>query len=188
MTREKQIRPAPDKLPNCHSRPSDKIVFVVTFGHVEGMMRHHDFGYIGAKRTKLLTEPGDLGLVDATTFDRQRPGGVDAEDSDLFIDIERMHVVGNVTPILVEWENEAEQDVVQRNVVIARDYDLGPRQLVKKSASRFELATARALRKIAGHRNDIGLDIFDGLNQRLDDSFVNTAEVDIGEMHERSHV
>jgi len=99
-----------------------------------------------------------------------------------------MHFAGNVPSILVERANEAEQNIVHRNVVISRDYDLGPWQLVKKSASRFELAPPRALRKIARDRNHIGLDIVDGLNQRLDDSFVNTTEVDIGEMHERSHV
>ena len=167
MTREKQIRATPRKLLDCHSRPPNQVAFVMTFGHIEGMMGYHDPGCIRAKRGKVLSKPDDLRLVDATTFDRQRPGGVDPKDGNLVIDIGRMHVAGNVSPILVQGANKAKQYIVQRNVMIAGHDNLGMRQRVKKSASRFELAHSRSLREITGDCDDIRLDDVDVFNQRL---------------------
>jgi hypothetical protein len=188
VTRKKQICATFDELSDRHSCPANDVAFVMTLGHIEWMMSDDDLCYRRVQRAKPVSEPDNLLPVDPSAFDGERPSGVDSKDGYLFIGIGRMSVARNIAPILIEWPNKAEQNVVQRDIVIARHHNEGPWQLTQKGARRLELANTRPLCKITRDRHDVGVEGVNCLNKRVDDGFVNTAKVDIGQVDERSHV
>ena len=85
---------------HCQSRSSDQMPLIMSLRQIEWMMRDN---YLDAVRTgsgKFLLHPADLLFVDASTFNRQRAGGVDSEHGDLFVMIKGPQVVRDVITVL----------------------------------------------------------------------------------------
>ena len=83
--------------------------------------------------------------------------------------------------------NSRAAQVEQRHVVIAGHDNLRERQAAEKRGRLLELPPPRALRQIAGHRDQIGMDRRDAFDQRRDDALVEAAEMQIGKMDDRAH-
>jgi hypothetical protein len=111
----------------------------VPLWQVEGVVGDDDLRHLVAERTQPFAYLPDLLLVDASVLDGQGAGGVDPEDGHLVVRVERFEVVGDVTAVLVERLEEAREDVVERDVVVARHDDLRRRQRVQKLARLPEL-------------------------------------------------
>jgi hypothetical protein len=71
--------------------------------------------------------------------------------------------------------------------MIAGHDDLWFWKLVKKRSSRHELMRAGPLRQITGNSDDIGLDVVDSPYQRLDNRFINAAEMNVRKVYKCSH-
>jgi hypothetical protein len=64
--------------------------------------------------------------------------------------------------------------------MVAGNNDLRCGQLIEEGPSRSELAGSRALRQVAGDRDNIRLNVVDRPNEWSDSRFVNAPEMNIG--------
>ena len=71
--------------------------------------------------------------------------------------------------------------------MIARNDEGGKWKLLKKRAGLNELAPERPLSQIAGDRDQMRRDRMDGPDQRRHQARIDTTEMKVGEMHDRTH-
>ena len=135
-------------------------------------------------RETLLDQP-HLGAVDPPVLDRQRSGGVDPEHGDLLVLEPGAEIVGNIGLVSVQRRGEAANDIVERNVVIARNgQDLVPgrAQAVEPGRGLPELVDPRALGEIAADDDQIGLLLFQPGLRRRHDLWIVGAEMNVRKM------
>ena len=85
------------------------------------------------------------------------------------------------------WVEKSRGEVEERHVVIPGDDEQRKRQAIEKLASLPELAAARPLCEVARHGDEIRRDRFDGPDERRDEPRIDAAEMNVGEMDDRSH-
>ena len=125
---EKKIRAAIRERLHSQPRATNQIGFIMSFRQIERVVCDHDLGYLVSKNTKFIAHPFDLESIDASSFNCQRSGRADSNDSNLVIKIKRPQVVGDKTSILVERLQKAREWIVQWHIVIAGNDDLRMRQ------------------------------------------------------------
>ena len=92
-----------------------------------------------------------------------------------------------MTPIIPEWIDKAGGDVVKRYVVIARYNDRREFDPIEERASVLELTAQGTLGEIAGNGDEIWIYRRDTLDERLEDSLVEAAKVQVRKMNEDAH-
>jgi hypothetical protein len=81
-------------------------------------------------------------------------------------------------------EQDAADEVVERDVVVARDREPGRLERVEEPAGAAELAGAGALRQVPADDDELRADLVEGGQQRLDGARGVTAEVDVRDVRE----
>src|SRR5260370_5429399 len=120
---KKKIRAAIRQSLHSQPRATHQIALIMFCRQDDRVMGDHNLCYLVCKSKKLISHPFDLELVDASSFDCQRPGRVDSNDSNLVIKIRGPQVVGDEATKLLEGLQEAREGIVQRYIVIAgNDY------------------------------------------------------------------
>ena len=141
----------------------------------------------GSGRSRAAAAVDLLHVQPPASAGNQPARAVQSDHRDFVVDVRRLEVGTDPAAISAEWIEKPRGDVEQRHVVIARHDDLRERQAAEKRRRLLELPPPRALRQIARHRNQIGMDRRDAFHQRRDDALVEAAEVQIGEMNDRAH-
>jgi hypothetical protein len=124
-----------------------------------------------------------LAGVDPSALEGQRTGGVDAQYGDLAVAIKGLEVFGDGASVSFQ-PPKAGEEIVERDVVIARNNDFWRGQGVHKGARSADLFCARALGEVSGNGDQVGRDRRDRFDERLNRSVADTAEVKVGEMNE----
>ena len=137
--------------------------------------------------SEALAQSRELKAIDAPILPGQRARRVHAGDRDFVIGKERLEIVADVAPVAVEAAEEAEEEIAQRDVVIARHDDLRERNPFEKLPRRDVFDRARALREVAGDRDDVRLRFTDERDQRIENRRMNAAEMQIRKVDERAH-
>jgi hypothetical protein len=151
------------------------------------MMRDHYLGHSLTERTKFFPNAFELFSGDTTSFNRQRACGVDAKNSDLFVNKRRLKIIGDITAVAVERSQEASKGIMEGDVVVARDNNLRRREGIQESPRFFELLSAGSLCQVTRNHHKIRLDPANGFDKRVDHCIVNATEMDVGKMSEYSH-
>ena len=129
----------------------------------------------------------ELLAIDPPILARKSTGRVNARDSNLIVDIERLEVLGNEATEFVEHPKQPGEHIVQRHIVIAGDNDFGKWDRIQKIARFQKLLGMGPLRQVARDRHQVGLDPSDKIEQRTDDNRIGPAKVQIGKMDHDTH-
>jgi len=187
MPGEQQIDAALREDLERRTRAADQVDVARLVGEVERVVGDDDLGHRRAEWREAAADRRHLLVVDAPVLERQRARGVDADDGDLVVDEGRLEVGRDHPPVLAERAQEPLPDAIERHVVVARNDDRRCPDAGEEIARLLELRLLRALRQVARDDDDIGPDRFDTREQRLDQSGIDAAEVQVGEMDDRSH-
>src|SRR6266566_5931 len=98
------------------------------------MVGNYDLHYLRIASAKSLTHPGNLIFVYASALDRQRARRVNTHHRNLVVIIKRPEIVSDVALIFAKWLQKARVDIMQRNIMIAWDYNLWFGQPIEKRA------------------------------------------------------
>src|SRR6266850_4876856 len=112
---------------------------MVSFRKVERMVGNHDLYHLRIAGVKPIAHPGNLIFIDTPSLDSQRPRRIDTHHRNLVVVIERLEIVSYIALVFAKWLQEAREDIMQRNVMIAWDDDLRFRQVIQKRACFFKL-------------------------------------------------
>src|ERR1700694_4772317 len=115
-----------------HVCASDQAVNFVGFGQIEGVMGDDDARAILAACFEPRATPGYLLVADAAIFKSERAGGIDSYNRDFIVAVERLELLADVALVISKRFHQAGQNIVQRYVVIPRDYNLRRRKSVQK--------------------------------------------------------
>ena len=94
--------------------------------------------------------------------------------------IKWLTVSANIAPVALQPALETRIKIIERHVVIARHDKFWKRQPIEKRARFDKLTGARALRQIAGNRNQIRSQFVDCLGKWTDGVRSQGAEVKVG--------
>jgi hypothetical protein len=95
--------------------------------------------------------------IDPPILARKSTGRVNARDSNLIVDIERLEVLGDEATEFVEHPKQPGEHIVQRHIVIAGDNDFGEWDRIQKIARFQKLLGMGALRQVTRDRHQVGL-------------------------------
>ena len=123
----------------------------------KGVMRHDDLESITTRWAHLLADEFDLFRRDAATFPGERTRGVDAQDDDFGILVARIKNGRDKPFVPAERGKEPAKYIVEWDVVIAWDDDLGLREGIEERAGGAELAGASALGEVTADGNERGV-------------------------------
>jgi hypothetical protein len=180
MAREKEIRARLGKLRHRHCCASDQMFGGISFREIKWVVSDDHFDEGGRKRTKPRHGRSYLIPVQpSTSTSDQRPRAVEAEDGHLFVDVRRLQIDTDIASVTGEGVKNPGSNIEQRYIMVARDDELRERQHVEKRPGFLKLPAAGALCEVAGDRNEIRVQQRDALNERRDDSGVETAEMEI---------
>jgi hypothetical protein len=91
---------------------------------IEWMMCDDDLEHVMAQGTQPLQHAGNLTAIHPTALEREGARRIESQNRDLCIGVEGFKVVGNVAPVALQPLEKTGIDVVQRDVVVARNDDL----------------------------------------------------------------
>src|SRR4051812_4747276 len=129
VARQKHVRATVGELlERLAGAPDDLVLLRAVLRHVERMVRDEDLGHLLRQPAKPRAHGLDLVLVDASSLERERPRGVDAHDRHLVVDVFGQEVFRHDALVVGERREEAPEDVVQRDIVVARHHELRTRQ------------------------------------------------------------
>ena len=123
---------------------------------IKWMMGDDHFRDFAFDPTETVTQPGDLRRIKPTILGRQRTGGIEAGDRDFRIAEKRREIGAKVATVFLQRPNEAGDEIVKRDVVVAGHHQQWEGHLVEKRPSREEFRRMRPLRQIAGDDHEIG--------------------------------
>src|SRR5258705_1697317 len=150
MAREQQIAFADGQHLERTLAGSDQAAGFMAGREVEWMVSDYDLDNLLRQQAQAFLRARDLTFVDAAVFESQRTRRVDSKIGDLGIEVKRLEIAAHMFAVRVERLNETLEEVVQRDIMVARDDDLRPRQPIQKFARRPEFDSARALGEITG--------------------------------------
>ena len=122
---------------------------------------------------------GQLRAIDAAVLEGERPGGIDADDSDFGVGKKGLKILAEKPRVFRQRPKPASDDVVEWNIVIARHHDLGLWQGVEEPPRLGELAGPGALRQISGNHHHIGPRGTDSSGENWRNCRVNAPKVQI---------
>ena len=121
----------------------------------------------------------DLLVRDATVDEGERARRVDAQHGHFGIDVQGVHVRGDVAAPAVQGQQEPAHGIVQGDVVISRHDDLGAGDSLEEAPGVQELTAPGALREIAAHGDQRRLESVQVGEELPDEDRVLAAEVQI---------
>src|ERR1035437_6855491 len=156
---------------------------------LEWMVRHNDPDHTrpGGFQTRGRSSHLSFIQLAGTAREDRSSRAVQSDDDDLFILEHGLSIPSDIAAIPGERAQEPRPDVEERNVVIARDDDLGKWKLLQKGAGLNELAASAWLREIARDRDEVRRDRADDVNERRHDPRIDAPKMKIGEMDDGSH-
>src|SRR6187401_597564 len=111
-------------------------------------------------------------------MERERPRTIQPHRDHQFVLERGFQIVVDVPAIAAVWVEKTNGKVEERHVVVSGDHEPWPRQTIEKAARLPELAAARPLGEVARHGDEIRRDRLDGLDERVDQSRVDAAEME----------
>jgi hypothetical protein len=159
----------------------------------ERVVRYHDLEHARRQLARAQLDVEQLLLADAAVLPepverpRPRPCGVDADDEQLLVLVDRADVFRDVLVVVAQRPAEALDEVEQRDVVVAGDDELRLRQSAHERHRVLVLPRAGALREVAAHDDERRLLRVHVGDAPLDDGGVDVIEVDVGDVGDRAH-
>jgi|GEM_PF-235235 len=188
MSREQEIDSAFCKY--LHSAPCavDKLAFIrIAFGQIEWMMRYQNFYSVVGDGAKVIAHDRKLCSVDVAIFGAAGARCVQSNGCNLLVLIKGMEIGSNKSFEPRERPGEAFDGIPDRNIMVARNDNLWPRQRMEEIPRSTEFDTERALGKIATDDNKVWTRLMHRTDERLDSCPVYFTEVDIGKVNDRPH-
>jgi hypothetical protein len=148
-------------------------------GGYEGVVRHDDLEEVIGDAAEPIAQQRDLLVRDATVDKSQRARRVDTQHGHLGIDVQGVHVSGNVAAPSVQGQEEPAHGIVQGDVVVARHDDLGAGDSLEEAPGSQELPAPGPLGEIAAHGDQCRLEPAQIGEQLPDEERVLAAEVQI---------
>src|SRR5947209_15711886 len=146
------------------------------------MMGDQYFEDVGLERAEPLLDIPDLLLADTAPAEMKRAGGVNSENRDFLVHVERLGIRADVLAIEFEADAKSPDDVAERQVVVSGHSEARLRQLMKEIVRGAELVARSVLNEVAGDDRHVRTNIPGGFDDRFHHSGRDAAEVDIREM------
>jgi hypothetical protein len=121
-------------------------------------------------------------MIDPAILDSERPRGIDTENGDLVIFKPRAKIVANVALIAPQRRDEPTENVIERNIVVSRDYEnreAGSPQPVEIGGCFAKLGDSSTLGQITADDDEIGLTLLKPGLGRANDPGIIRAEVKV---------
>lgn len=157
----------------------------------ERLMRHHD---ANLARVAFLQTPRhalDLPCRYHAVLVPAGMGGVEPDHQHLFVLEDRLQIVTEMLAVIAVGCEQACKDVVQRDVVVARNHqriaDAIGLQAADEGGGTGELAAAGALGDVAGEHQQVCSMLAYMILQRLDHGGLLGAEMGVGDLHDAGH-
>ncbi len=168
------------------SGPAHRL-FAFTLQLFQRVMRHHDARLTGLGGVENPLHAGQCAGGEPAALMGQDIHRVHAQNDHLVIAILRFQIARDPAPVMAPGPDQAEQEIVQRHIVIAGHGQGGRLQPVDEPARGAELAQPGALGQIAGNGHQIRRQRVDRRDQRLGQFRAVAAEMQVGQMHQPSH-
>ncbi len=154
------------------------------------MVRDQDLSRIGIGPIERVADEPHLVLIDSPVLEGERTGGVDSKHRRTRDFLQRAERVVDVARVAGQRRQEAAEDVVERDVVVAGNRQHlvpGVAEPFEEAARFLELLGPGTLGEIAADDHQVGLGRVHFGFYRLDQFGVVGAEVEVGQMDQASH-
>ena len=151
------------------------------------MMSHNNLNTVGRDVGEAKAQLAQLTAADPAIFPGKCACRVDPCHRNLVIDIPWLEVLRDMAAETIEHAEEPGEDVVQWNVMVPGNNQLGEGNAIEKLACSNELFGPRPLRKVAGNDDQVRPGRSNAFEKRRDKRRLYSSEVKIGEMNECPH-